>query len=950
MWLTSSLEKLRNYWRQLIAPAVVIKDKREWQQARLLAGLSLGLFGVGTIVVFFWVLANPNFTAAPYISVGILVSLFVIYRLSRSNFYKFAATLFIFVMLLIVLSVVVTAPGPMSDRILALNFLIVAILLASLLVPIRQTIMVAVVSLIGTAVFFFFPSVPFAITYSYLVFIAIMAALLILASLLRDSYIRQLHESQHRYQALFHQSNDAVFIIDLFGKHIEANQIASNMLGYTLEELKSLSFRDIVAPDEIEHGEDVLRRLLADELLPIYERTFCKKDGSPLPVEVSVEIVKDSEGNPLHIQSVVRDISDRKMAENALKASEKRFRSLTLQSPDTIYIYNLSENKVEFMNNDSFLGYSLEELKQPGSILNQIHPEDMDRVLAFWQAFVRNGEGATAVDYRLLHHSGRWEWIHTRVNVLSHTRDNIPNEVLVVLTLITESKQAEEQLRQQEEYLRILLEQTPIGIATVDMAGNLTDANPRCLEILGAQDTKFEGPANLLQTPGLIEVGVSEMLQKALTTGELHEMETWYTSTWGKNVFLLIRAVPHFDGQSNQIGLIVLVEDLTERVQAEEGMRQMQKLESLSVLAGGIAHDFNNLLVAMLGQTSLAQAKLRPESPGRPHVEKAISAAERASQLTHQLLAYSGRGHFQVAYLDLNALIEENLHLFAATMPKHIHLRTKLAKTLPPVEVDVAQMQQVVMNLIINAAEAFEDERGTITIVTDLQHIAANEFQYWQYTMRPLVDGIYVTLEVHDDGAGMTQDTLANIFDPFFTTKEMGHGLGLAAVLGIIKGHRGGLTVYSEADKGSTFKILLPAATMPDASVHVEPIEEPINGNGLVLVIDDEKHVRTAVADILGLENIGTLSAADGKQGLALYQERRSEIAMVLLDLSMPGWSGEQTMRELLKVDPQIAIVLSSGYNEVEATRRFVGKGLVGFLQKPYSADKLLDTVRLYLQ
>jgi CheY-like chemotaxis protein len=238
---------------------------------------------------------------------------------------------------------------------------------------------------------------------------------------------------------------------------------------------------------------------------------------------------------------------------------------------------------------------------------------------------------------------------------------------------------------------------------------------------------------------------------------------------------------------------------------------------------------------------------------------------------------------------------------------------------------------------------------GTISIMTDIQFVAAKDYKSRQFSMTPSEDGDYVTLEIRDDGIGMNKETLANIFDPFFTTKEKGHGLGLAAVLGIIKGHNGGLMVTSEVGVGTTFKILLPASTDYEADDLEHPSTRSLNGAGLVLVIDDEPHVRMAVSDILKLKNIKSILASDGQQGLALYQEHQKEVGLVLLDLSMPGWSGEQTMRELYKFDPDVSIILSSGYNEVEATRLFVGDGLVGFLQKPYSAAKLLDTVATYI-
>lgn len=754
-----------------------------------------------------------------------------------------------------------------------------------------------------------------------------------------------------------------------------------------------------------------------------------------------------------------------------LQISEERFRHLTHNAPDIIYVFNLTTQQIEYTNRDDFVGYSLTELVSTNTLIEHIYEGDREATQAFWRTITQHTAPHTqTIDYRVRHKNGEWEWVQNRITPLTLTPDGSVEKIKVVLTLITERKQtenllqlvtaaapnamivtnaegniiyanpqvstmfgyrpqeligqsvnrlipprfrtyhfdlythyfqnpslrpmghgrylsglrrngqefpieialnpiqtptgalvlvsmtditerqrAEQTIHQQAEYLRILVEQTPVGIITVNQAGDITDVNQRTLQILGLENQTVIQGSNIFTLPSLTNTAIVAMLERVLTTGQKEEREFWYSAETGKQSYLQVRAVPHFDGQGQQIGLIILAEDLTQRVQAEEGMRRMQKMESLGVLAGGIAHDFNNLLVAMLGQTSLALAKARSESLARPHIQKAITAAERASQLTQQLLAYSGRGQFQVVPLNLNTLIEENAHLFAATIPKHIHLRHKLLPALPPIQADIAQMQQVIMNLIINAAEAIGDTPGTITIVTEVQHLEPDSQKYWHYTLTPLVSGYYVTLELHDTGKGIATEILTKIFDPFFTTKPTGHGLGLAAVMGIVKGHHGGLTVYSEIGQGTTFKLLLPVSEGVAFAPEAELEDEMGMLSGLVLVIDDEATVREAVIDILGLEGVEVLAAADGEQGLALYQERQAEIFLVLLDLSMPGWNGERTLRELRHVNPDVRIILSSGYNELEATQRFAGKALTGFLQKPYSAEKLLSAVKQQL-
>jgi two-component system, cell cycle sensor histidine kinase and response regulator CckA len=267
--------------------------------------------------------------------------------------------------------------------------------------------------------------------------------------------------------------------------------------------------------------------------------------------------------------------------------------------------------------------------------------------------------------------------------------------------------------------------------------------------------------------------------------------------------------------------------DITDRKRTEEALRRAAKDESLSVLAGGVAHDFNNLLVAMLGHSSLALAKLPAESPARTSVQKMVQATERAADLTRQMLAYSGKGHFEVRPLDLNRLIGENLHLFTAGLPKSVRIVPRLAPGLPKVTADLGQIQQVVMNLMLNAAEAIGEKGGEVTVRTGVDTLSEDDGTYSHLTGVPLRPGAYAYLEIEDDGPGMDAVTLRRIFDPFFTTKFTGRGLGLAAVLGIVRGHRGGIAVSSEPGRGTTFKLLFPAAGAELPPSVSAPVDEP---------------------------------------------------------------------------------------------------------------------------
>jgi PAS domain S-box-containing protein len=510
---------------------------------------------------------------------------------------------------------------------------------------------------------------------------------------------------------------------------------------------------------------------------------------------------------------------------------------------------------------------------------------------------------------------------------------------------IAERQQVEQALSASEERYRNIVNNARDAIYTLDTNGLITSLNPAFETITGWPPADYLGQHfTSLIHPDDLPIANNTFQQvlagKSPSAFELRILTRSQDYRIGE-----FTATPQW-AEGEVVALLGIARDVTDRIQAEESLRQMQKLDSLGVLAGGVAHDFNNLLVAMMGQTSLALLKMRSDNPARSHIDKAMKATERAASLTRQLLAYSGRGQFEIQALDLNELIQQNLHLLEVAMPKNISLRLALLPYPAVIEADPGQMQQVIMNLLLNGVQAIGEEQGTITVVTGRQTIAGDEWLYWQKTGRPLAPGYYITLEIHDTGAGMDEATLKQIFDPFFTTKPSGHGLGLAAVQGIVRGHKGGLRVYSMPNEGTTFKLLLPA--LPVEELDKMPAEANTNtaDSGTILIIDDETAVLEAVSDILELDGWQVLTANCGEAGLALYREQAENIDLVLLDLSMPGMNGEETFRNLRYIDPQARVILSSGYNEIEATHRFVGKGLAGFIQKPYNAQQLRELIQ----
>lgn len=386
-----------------------------------------------------------------------------------------------------------------------------------------------------------------------------------------------------------------------------------------------------------------------------------------------------------------------------------------------------------------------------------------------------------------------------------------------------------------------------------------------------------------------------------------------------------------------------------ERLSLEAQLLHTQKLESLGVLAGGIAHDFNNILTAVLGHAELALLRMNPAAPGRENIQEIEASASRAADLARQMLAYSGKGKFTIETLDLNAVVTEMTHMLEVSISKKAVLRYKLQEGLPPVDADATQLRQVIMNLVINASDAIGDRSGTISISTgamDCDRAYLGEI----WLQDNLAEGLYVSLEVADTGCGIDKESVTKIFDPFFTTKFTGRGLGLAAVLGIMRGHRGAIKVYSEAGRGTVFKALFPASA--ELALSLKQQREQIalhKGGGTVLLVDDEETVRAIAREMLEALGFRTRSATHGREAVELFTKYGADIDCVMLDLTMPHLDGEETFRELRRIRPDVKVIMTSGYCEQEVTQRFIGKGLTAFIQKPFKLASLNDTLRKVL-
>ena len=499
-------------------------------------------------------------------------------------------------------------------------------------------------------------------------------------------------------------------------------------------------------------------------------------------------------------------------------------------------------------------------------------------------------------------------------------------------------------------HLAAIVESSEDAIISKTLDGMVLTWNAGAERLYGYSAAEAKGQSMSFLLPPDRPDEEREILERIKRGERVEHFETARLRKDGRRIDVSLTISPIRDREGHITGASHIARDITEGKRFKEQLLQTAKLESLGVLAGGVAHDFNNLLVGILGNASLALETLSSNNPSRTMIRDILDASERASLLTRQLLAYAGKGRFIVEPISLSGLVREISNLVQTSIPRTAQLRLELQENLPMIEGDAGQLHQLVMNLVINGAEAIgPDQNGTLLVTTSVQDV---DDAYLKTAFSPveIQPGKYVTLEVHDTGCGMDEGTIQRIFDPFFTTKFTGRGLGLAAVQGIVRGHRGALKVYSTPGRGTTFKVLLPCSDQSQVESGPTDSQQLLGGTATILVIDDEPLVRRTTKSMLEHYGYTVVVAESGKEGVDLFNVLTDRVSLVLLDMTMPVMNGEQTLRHLKTSQPDVKVILSSGYNEVEAIQRFTGKGLAGFIQKPYSAAALAEKVKMALE
>ncbi len=500
-----------------------------------------------------------------------------------------------------------------------------------------------------------------------------------------------------------------------------------------------------------------------------------------------------------------------------------------------------------------------------------------------------------------------------------------------------------------DEFYRRFFEEAPDMFASVDPAtARITMCNQTLCDNLGYTKEQVIGRSIYSLYHKKCHTEVDALFSAFVNHGAAKSPHLVLERADGSEMDVSLAVSSHRDSDGNILESRSIWRDLSlhlqiERLTLELRLQDAQKMESLALLSGGIAHDFNNLLVAILGNASLGALELPNESPVQEKLASIVTAAQRAADLTRQLMAYSGSSNHEQTHFDLSKVVEEMGHLLEVAISRKVVLNFDLAHEPVQILGDITQVRQVIMNMLTNGSDAIGDRSGMITIRTGLQMV---DQQYLLSTEfgQELEPGYFGFLEISDTGTGISMENQKKMFDPFYTTKSKGHGLGLAAVLGIVRSHRGTLRVYSEPGNGTTMKVLLPAAnyTKPD----MEDAEEPRRGHSEhILVVDDEEHVRAVAKQVLEHYGFRVSLCADGKEALAYYAHHGEDVDVVLMDVTMPHVDGIAGCKALSESAPDARVVLMSGHHEQQATNALAGRSFAGFVQKPFLPSNLLRAI-----
>ncbi|HEY8646298.1 MAG TPA: PAS domain S-box protein [Gaiellaceae bacterium] len=739
-----------------------------------------------------------------------------------------------------------------------------------------------------------------------------------------------------------------VGLVDAGGRIVQSNEAMQSITGYDAAELARLTVSSYTHPDDVLESESSFRCLLAGETDSYrLETRLISKGGGTVWVDCYLTTTQETAGAPWTALALVQDITSRKLAE------------VTLQK-DKANLSRLVETQAKIVAADLGLEGVAQLIAERAQELTGAEDATVSIVHENGPATrVATGSsgGAAQVSVPLLQ-GGRNVGslgVAKRSGVTDEDRRTLELLAILLSSAVSETAELEARREQVEALARFetIFERAPIGMGLLSLGGRLRTTNSAMREITGRSAEELAS-RNVVEYT--VPEDVDEVIERFMGMVEgkydSYRLEHRLYTTDGKVVWVDTATALLRDADGKPTGAINMAQDITQRRAAEEQLRQSQKIDAIGQLTAGIAHDFNNLLLGMVGYTELARAEIGADGLASEYLSRVESCAQRATTLTGQLLAFGRRQALHPRPLELNTLVAETVAMLRSVLGEQIELVTVLDPTLDAVKADGGQMQQVLLNLALNALDAMPDG-GTLTIRTDNAEVGAGgPFS------RELEPGRYVVLSVEDEGCGMTPEVLDKVFDPFFTTKGVGKGtgLGLSSAHGVLKQSGGHIEVASEPNRGSVFHCYLPAipAALAEEQTTKEPQrllrQAPQGAGRRILVVEDEAIVRTLLAQTLTQLGYAVETAEDATFALPKLHERGNEFALVISDMMMPHMTGAELARKVAESNPELPFVFISGYtDDTDAQQDTAAEGLP-FLQKPFTLETLATTVREALE
>jgi two-component system cell cycle sensor histidine kinase/response regulator CckA len=758
-----------------------------------------------------------------------------------------------------------------------------------------------------------------------------------------------LRQSEARMKSVLDAALDAVVMMDEQGRITSWNVRAEALFGWSHDEAVGGVLADLIIPPRYReaHARGLARFLETGEGPVIGRRielSAVRRDGSEFPVELTVTALREK--GAYFFSAFVADVTERKQAEEALREAQQRLQHVVSSSPTVLYSLAVEDRTLApswvSANVERLTGYTPEEVSSAAWWADRLHPDDRDRILALVPPLLE--QGSVVREYRFRHQDGTYRWVSDEQILIRHPGQ--PDEVIGSWTDVTERKEAEIKLHESEEQYRLLFESNPhpMWVHDVDTLAFLA-VNDAALSHYGYTRDEFLSMTALdIRLPEDVPAFKKQYDERRATHGTASFISTVpYRHRKKDGTLIEVDIAANAIAFAGHEARLVLATDVTEKTLLQAQLVKAQKMEAVGQLAGGVAHDFNNLLGVIAGYSELLIRELPPDTRERKRAEEIKRASDRAAALTRQLLAFSRRQLLQPKVLDLNEVVAEVEKMMRRLISESIQIVTVATANLGKVRGDAGQIEQVIMNLAINARDAMPSG-GRLVIETG--NIELDETYVRTHPeARP---GPHVMLAVSDTGHGMDAKTMARIFEPFFTTKEEGKGtgLGLATVYGIVHQSGGTVNVYSEPGRGTTFKVYLPriegdVATEAGAAVVAAP-----GGMETVLLVEDAEALRLLVRELLENAGYTVLDADSPDKALSMVDSMRGPIHLLLTDMVMPRMNGQELARRIAALKPEARVVFMSGYSDQAMGDQGTLEPGALFLQKPFTVDALLKIIR----